>query len=257
MDRGFGGTGGLQGEQGWFWWGDGVLERGAEASSKGRVEVLKGKGGCPEGRQGVSEGENWGDVRNGGRAGSREESSRGGFSRAGVLEGGQQVSLKEGPWGPHSKRRKGRVLTDQGEFLEAESGRALKGRVCRVLGVGRKVLEAGGPRRTDPSLRRPSRPRKHWQEAGCEQQGGRRVLLRADFARAASRLPSGPHFSASFPSTSPREGDASAPASSQRRPRLPAASRPLAPRSSPSRRTRAAAPHLADGHPSPERACFA
>lgn len=105
-------------------------------------------------------------------------------------------------------------------------------------------------RRTRP-YGRPSGRGSIGRKPGCEQQGGRRVLLRADFARAASRTPSpqGRYFAPPFPSTSPRRG-ASAKASSQGRPRLPA--REPAPR--PQVLSLASGPgppraHLADGHP--------
>ena len=86
---------------------------------------------------------------------------------------------------------------------------------------------------------------------GREEQGGRRVLLRTDFARAASRTPSpqGRDFAPPSPSTSPRRG-ASAPASSQGRPRLPArepAARPQVPSVASGPGSPRA--HLAHGHP--------
>ena len=155
------------------------------------------------------------------------------------------VSEGEGPWGPRggSSRTKERVLG-------GESGGALKRGGLRGPGCGEQGARRGRTR-TDVPLLPEGLQAEAALERGRERQGGRRVLLRTDFARAASRTPSpqGRDFAPPSPSTSPRRG-ASAPASSQGRPRLPArepAARPQVPSVASGPGSPRA--HLAHGHP--------
>lgn len=181
------------------------------------------------------------------------ETGGGREAKGGVLKGegflGQEslrrptgVSEGEGPWGPRrggqgSERRRGRVLTDQGasSWSGERRGPEKGGSAGSWVWGGRCSKREDEDGRTRP-YGRPSGRGSIGRKPGCEQQGGRRVLLRADFARAASRpLPLRAATSRLPSHRLPREG-----ARLPRRPLRDAraslpASRPLAPRSSPSR----------------------
>lgn len=137
-----------------------------------------------------------------GRAGIRKEGEGPQGPRSAFWGGGSGGALKrDGLWGPGGGGQ-GRCST-----REDEGGRTRpSGRPCGRGSIGRKP--------------------------GREQQGGRRVLLRADFARAAS--PQGRYFAPPFPSTAPRRGPSARRPLRDARASLPA-SRPLASRSPPSR----------------------